>query len=70
MQQEVFFIGSRQRIDELLIFAGSQCCNNKGLCLAARKQGRTMRTGQNTGLGNNLANSLRIASINTFTRIE
>ncbi len=35
VQQEVFFVGAGQRIDELLVFAGAQRCHHEGLGFAA-----------------------------------
>ena len=61
VQQEGFFVGASQRVDELFIVAGAERCNNQSLGFAACKQGRTVGSWQFTNFGNDWANGFQIA---------
>ena len=65
MQQEVFLVGSLQRINELLVVTGAERGYNQRLGFAAGEQGRTMGAWQNADFALDLAHIGQSTTVNT-----
>src|SRR5690606_599124 len=59
-----------QAINFLLIRGGTQGAGNNSLSLSALKQCRTMCSRQHAGFAHDRSNRLKIASVDTFARVE
>ena len=70
MQQERLFVGSRQRVDVLLVFAGAERGHHHRLGFAAGEQRRAMGAGQYADFGDDVADGLGIAAVDALAGVE
>src|SRR5438552_2354418 len=63
VQEEGLLVGSRQRVDELLVLAGAEGRNHQRLRLAAGKQRRAVGARQNADLRHDRAHGLDVAAV-------
>ena len=70
MQQEAFFAGAFQRVDELLVVAGAQGRHDQRLRLAAREQRRAVGARQHMHFRSDRTHSLQITPIDAAARAD
>ncbi len=70
VQHEVFAVLALQGVDYLLVLTGAQCRHAEGLGLAAREQGRSMRTGEHPDFRDDRADGPGVAPVDTNARIQ
>src|ERR1700694_1535356 len=66
VQQERLFVGSRKRVDVLLVLAGAERGHDHGLGFAAGEQRRAVGAGQYTALGADVAAGVVIGGAETL----
>ncbi len=70
VQQERFFVGALQGVDELLVLAGAERRHHQRLGLAAREQRRAVRARQHADLGHDRTDGLHVAAVDPGARVE
>ena len=70
VQQELLLVGSRQRVDVLLVLAGAERGHHHRLGLAAGEQRRTVGARQYADFGDDLAHGLEVAAVDALAGIE
>ncbi len=70
VQEERLFVRSRQRVDELLIFAGAEGGHHERLRFAAGEQRRAVGTGQHADFRHDRAHRLDVASVDALAGVE
>ena len=70
VQQERLFVGSLQRIDELLVFGGAERGDHQSLRLAAREQRRAVGARQHADFRHDLPHGFDVAAIDALAGIE
>ncbi len=70
VQQELLFVGARQRVDVLLVFAGAQRGHHHGLGFTAGEQRRAVGARQHADFGDDLAHGLGIAAVDALAGVE
>ena len=70
VQQELFLVGARQRVDVLLVFAGPERGHHHRLGFTAGEQRRAMGAGQHADFGDDIANGLDVAAVDALAGIE
>ncbi len=70
VQHETLFTGAFERVDELLVLAGTERGDDDRLCLTARKQRRAVGARQDVHLGNDGTNGLQVASVDAAAGLD
>ena len=70
VQQERFFVGPLQRVDELLVLAGAERRDHQRLGLAAGEQRRAVGARQQPDFANDLPNRLDVAAVDALAGVE
>ena len=70
VQQERFLVGSRQRVDVLLVLAGAERGHHHRLGFAAGEQRRAVGAGQHADFGDDVAHRLGIAAVDPLAGVE
>ena len=70
VKQELLLVGARQRVDVLLILAGTERGNHHRLCFAAGEQRRAVGARQHADFGDDLAHGLGIAAVDALAGVE
>src|SRR5664280_560285 len=66
VQHERLFIGSLQRVDELLVLGGAQCRDHQSLRLAAGEQRRAVGARQHADFRHDLPDGFHVAAVDTL----
>ena len=70
MQHEGLLVGARQRVDELLVFAGAERGDDERLGLAAGEQRRAVGARQDADFGHDRAHRLDVAAVDARAGVE
>ena len=70
MQQECLFVGSLQRVDELLVFGCAERRHHQRLRLTAGEQCGAVGTWQHADFGDDRAHSFEVTAVDTFVGVE
>ena len=70
VQQERLFIRSRQRVDVLLVLAGTERGHDQRLGLAAGEQRRAVGARQHADFGDDVAHRLGVAAVDALAGVE
>ena len=70
VQQELLFVGSRQRVDVLLVLAGAERGHHHRLGFAAGEQRRAVGAGQHADFGDDVAHGLDVAAVDALAGVE
>ena len=70
VQQERFLVRARQRVDVLFVLAGTERGDDQRLRLTAGEQRRTVRARQHAGLGDDVADGLRVTPVDALAGVE
>ena len=70
VQQELLLVGSRQRVDVLLVLAGAERGHDHRLGFAAGEQRRAVGARQHADFGDDVADGLEIAAVDALAGVE
>ncbi len=70
VQQELLFVGPRQRVDVLLVLAGPERGHHHRLGFTAGEERRTVGARQHADLGDDVAHGLGIAAVDALAGVE
>ena len=70
MQHEGLFVSALERVDILLVLAGAEGGDRKGLGLAAGEQRAAMGAGQNADLANDRPDRAQVAPVDAPLGVE
>ena len=70
VQQERLFVGSRQRVDILLVLAGAERGHDHRLGFTAGEQRRAVGAGQHADFGDDVAHGLGVTAVDALAGVE